>query len=88
MNFTDKDKMLARKYITAGYKWVCRNGENLFICKYKPMKLEVGLAKIWLFVTQNCNEANHKRIDKRNFKPVQFSDSEPTKLDDIIGEEK
>ena len=29
-----------------------------------------------------------RRVDKRNFKPLLSSDSEPTKLDDIIGEEK
>ena len=88
MTFTDKDKMLARKYKKAGFVWICRNSGSLFVSIHKPMKLEVGLAKIWLFRKTNSIIVEYKRIDKRNFKPVQFSDSEPTRLDDIIGEEK
>ena len=79
MTFTDKDKMLARKYKEAGYEWVFRTAENrVFISKQKPDPLAI---KYEIFLIYDI-----KRIDKRNFKPVQFSDSEPTRLDDIIGE--
>lgn len=80
MNFTDKDKMLARKYREAGYEWVVRGRKSLGICKEKPKKLWVFNIYVWI-TDDSC-----KRVDKRNFKPVQFSDSEPTRLDDIIGD--
>lgn len=81
--FTDKDKMLARKYIAAGYKWIARDIDgDLFIYFIRPMKMGVCYNSIPMTVRPL------KRVDKRNFKPVQFSDSEPTRLDDIIGEEE
>ena len=80
MTFTDKDKMLARKYKEAGYKWIARDIDgDLFIYFIRPMKMGVCYNSIPMLIRPL------KRIDKRNFKPVQFSDSEPTRLDDIIG---
>lgn len=78
MTFTDKDKMLARKYITAGYEWIARGKQNsLYICLYKPTKFALSnYAWICLY---------SKRIDKRNFKPIQ-PNSDPIRIDDIIGE--
>ena len=80
MTFTDKDKMLARKYREAGYKWIAReNDGTLWIYDDKPFKV----VAIFFYTGEPP-----KKVDKRNFKPVQFSDIEPTRLDDIIGEEK
>lgn len=74
--FTDKDKMLARKYREAGYEWIARDKEGtLWIYIEKPYKT------IYTF-----NGSSYKKVDKRNFKPVQSSDREPTRLQDIIGE--
>ena len=76
MTFTDKDKTLARKYKEAGYNWVTRS-EN---------------GTLWIYVDKlyrnSFTKSPFKKVNKRNFKPVQFSDSEPTRLDDIIGEKK
>lgn len=84
MTFTDKDKMLARKYLAVGYAWIARSStKTLYIYKDKPKKFNS------LGTWNNFERFIFpKRIDKRNFKPVQFSDSEPTRLDDIIGERK
>lgn len=80
MTFTDKDKMLARKYREAGYNYVIRDRDgSVLMCVDLPKKSFYGLFMFWIVYKT-------KRIDKRNFKPVQFSDSEPTRLDDIIGE--
>lgn len=77
-NFTDKDKMLAKTYRDEGYKWIARDKYNqLYIYFVKPYKM----------VTM-YHEDVYKEVDEHNFDPVQFSDSEPTRLDDIIGEEK
>lgn len=81
MTFTDKDKMLARKYRKAGYKWIARDArDKLHIFKKKPERIKFNDNDICWFDNES------KIVDKRNFKPIQFSDSEPTKLDDIIGE--
>lgn len=79
MTFTDKDKMLARKYKEAGYNYVARdNNGTLWIYVNKPYKP----ANSYIFI----GGAQYKKVDKRNFKPVLSSDSKPTRLDDIIGE--
>lgn len=80
--FTEQDKMKARKYRETGYEWAFRDiSDCLFICKLKPLKVD----KTWLYIMERNGDIIAKRIDKRNFKPVQSSDSEPTKLDDIVG---
>ena len=81
MNFTDKDKMLARKYREAGYKWIARDArDTLHIFKRKPIRIKFNDNDLCWFDNES------KIVDKRNFLLVQFSDSEPTRLDDIIGE--
>lgn len=87
MTFTDKDKMLARKYREAGYKWAVRDLNNLYIAQTEPVKYITKKGEIIVMVSlRDYVNKKYKRVDKRNFKPVQFSDSEPTRLDDIIGE--
>lgn len=83
MTFTNKDKMLARKYREAGYNYVARDkNESVTIFELKPLKdIKNG---VWVSIFSFGFDT--RRVDKRNFKSVQFSDSEPTRLDDIIGE--
>lgn len=84
MNFTDKDKMLARKYREAGYNWAIRDLNSLYITQTEPMKFitKKGEIIVMFFLRDYVNK-KYKRIDKRNFKPIQ-PDSEPTALSDII----
>lgn len=79
-NFTDKDKLLAKKHKEAGYNWALRTRYNfLLISKNKPYKL---------FLVDEWNTGNDSKIiSNYYFKPIQ-PDSEPTRLDDIIGEKK
>lgn len=81
--FTEQDKMKARKYREAGYIWAFRDSDNnLFVCKFKPVKID----RTWIYLIERNKNKTAKRIDKRNFKPVQFSDSEPIRLSDIVGD--
>lgn len=74
--FTNKDKMLARKYIQAGYNYVVRESDGiLYITKEKPEKN--WITDTWVIYKDD------KRVDKRNLKPIQPG-SEPTALSDII----
>ena len=73
------EKMFAKKYYDAGYRYIARNKDgdlNIFIDP--PVRLE--LFRVWRV------RAGYKRVDKRNFKWISYSDEYPVKLEDIFKE--